>query len=152
MTVRSVPSGHFTEERLVLIRRCNASDFVRNISLTDCNALEEMHLNTEVIHHLPSVIRTVTSRQLKEIRFILSDPSLEKHYDCLDEWELIDVEICALADRIRSVAWEGWKLSLRFVVTSAIGTGAAGKSTAQLLSVSGQHKYITISTDRTGPP
>jgi hypothetical protein len=111
-----------------------------------------MHLNTEVINHLPSIIRTVTSRQLKEIRFILSDPSLEKHYDCLDEWELIDAEICALVDRIRPVGREDWKLSLRFVITSAIDAGAVGKSAALLLSASSQHKYITISTDCTGLP
>ena len=111
-----------------------------------------MHLNTGVINHLPSIIRTVTSRQLEEIRFILSDPSLEKHYDCLDEWELIDAEICALVDRIRPVALEHWKLSLRFVIASAIGTGATGKSAALLLSASNQHKYITISTDRVGLP
>jgi len=109
-----------------------------------------MHLNTEVINHLPSIIRTVTSRHLKEIRFILSDPSLEKHYDCLDEWELIDAEMCALVDRIRSVTWEDWKLSLRFIITSPIDTGAVGKSAAQLLPASSQHKYITISTDRRG--
>jgi len=111
-----------------------------------------MHLNTGVINHLPSIIRTVTSCQLKEIRFILSDPSLEKHCDYLDEWELIDVEICALVDRVRPVAWENWKLSLRFVIASAIGTGAMGKSAALLLPASSQHKYITISTDRVGLP
>ena len=134
----------------MLIRRRNSLDFVRNINLTDCNALREMHLNTEVINHLPSIIRTVTSRQLKEIRFILSDPSLEKHYDCLDEWELIDVEVCALVDRIRPVARKDWKLSLRFVITPVIATGVVRKSAALLLLASSKHKYITISTDRTG--
>jgi len=126
--------------------------FVRNINLADCNVLQEMHLNTEVINHLPSIIQTVTSRQLKEIRFILSDPSLEKHCDCLDEWELIDAEICSLVDRIRPAGWENWKLLLRFVITSPIGTGAVGKSVAQLVSASSKHKHITISTDRTGLP
>jgi hypothetical protein len=111
-----------------------------------------MHLNTEVINHLPSIIRTVTSRQLKEIRFILSDPLIEKHYGCLDEWELIDAEICALVDRIRPVGPKDWKLSLRFVVTSATDAGAVGKSAALLLSASNQCKCITISTDRTGLP
>jgi len=145
-------SWTFLKERLVLIRFCNTSDFVRNINLIDCDALREMYLNTEVINHLPSIIRTVTSRQLREIRFILSDPSLEKHCDCLDEWELIDVEICALVDRIRPVAREDWKLSLKFVITSAIDTGAVGESAARLLSASSQCKSITISTDRTGLP
>jgi hypothetical protein len=109
-----------------------------------------MHLNTEVINHLPSIIQTVTSRQLREIQFILSDPSLEKHCDCIDEWEPIDAEICALVDRIRPAGREGWKLSLRFVITSAIDTGAVGKTAARLLSASSQHKYIAVSTDRTG--
>ena len=111
-----------------------------------------MYLNTEVINHLPSIIRTVTSRQLKEIRFILSDPSLGKHYDCLDEWELIDAEICALVDRIRPVAREDWKLSLRFVITSVVDTSTIGEFAALLLSASNQHECITISTDRIGLP
>lgn len=111
-----------------------------------------MYLNTEVINHIPSIIKTVTSPELKEIRFILSDPSLEKHCDCLDEWELIDTEICALIDRVRPVRCEGWRLSLKFVITSAIDTGAVGKSAARLLSASSKHKYVTLSTDRTGLP
>jgi len=111
-----------------------------------------MHLNTEVINHLPSIIQTVTSRKLKEIRFILSDPSLEKHYDSQDEWELIDTEICSLVDRIRPTGQENWRLSLRFVITSAIDTSVVGKSAAQLLSASSKHKHITISMDRTGLP
>ena len=110
-----------------------------------------MHLNAEVINHLPSIIRTVTSPQLKEIRFILPDPSLEKHCDNLDEWELIDAEICALVDRIRPVGQEGWNLSVRFVIPSATDTGAGGNSAAQLLSAFSKHEYITLSiaTDRT---
>jgi len=111
-----------------------------------------MYFNTEIINHLPSIIQTVTSRQLREIRFILSDPSLEKHCDCLDEWELIDVEICALVNRIRPVARKDWKLSLKFFITSAIDNGTVGKSAARLLPASSQRKYITISTDRTGLP
>lgn len=111
-----------------------------------------MYFNTEIVNHLPSIIRTVTSPQLKEIRFILSDPSLEKHYDYLDEWELIDQEICALIDRVRPACSGDWRLSLKFVVTSAIVIGAAGKSAARLLPSSSKHKFITISTDRTGLP
>ena len=106
-----------------------------------------MHLNTEVINHLPSIIQTVTSRQLKDIRLILLDSSLEKHFDYLDEWELIDAEICALADRVRPAGREGWKLSVRFVVTSAVDAGVVGKSAARLLSASSRHKHVTISTD-----
>ena len=147
--IRDRAFSHFQEE-LLLTHYCNASDYVREINLTHCNALREMHLNTDVINHLPAIIRTVTSHQLKEIRFILSDPSLEKHYDCLDEWKMIDVAVCALVDRTRPVAREGWKLSLRFAITSVIDTGAIGKSTAGLLPTSSQHKHITISTDRTG--
>lgn len=111
-----------------------------------------MHLNTEVVNHLPSIIKTVTSPQLKEIRFILSDPSLEKHCDYLDEWELIDEEICILADRIRPAGCDEWKLSLRFAITSAIDAGAVGKPAAQLLPICSRHKHIIISTDRTGLP
>ena len=141
----------FMKERLELTHS-NTSDFVRGISLTDCDALREMHLNTEVINHLPSIIQTVTSRQLKEIRLILSDSPLEKHLDDLDEWELIDAEICSLVDRIRSAGQEGWKLSARFVITSAIDAGVVGKAAARLLSASSRHKYITVSTDLTGLP
>ena len=126
---------------------------MRNINLTDCDALREMDLNTEVANHLPSIIKTVTSHQLKEIRFILSDPTLEKHYDYLDEWELIDEEICSLIDRIRPTCGSGdWRLSLKFVITSVVDTGAVGRSAAQLLPASNRHKCITISTDRTGLP
>lgn len=126
--------------------------FVRNIDLADCNVLQEMYFNTDVINHLPSIIQTVTSPRLKEIRFILSDPSLEKHSDCLDEWELIDAEICALVNRIRPRDWEDWKLSLNFVITSAIDNGAVGKSAARLLSASSKHQHISIFTERTGLP
>ena len=130
----------------------NASDFVRNINLADCNALREMHLNTEVINHLPSIIKTVTSPELEEIRFVLTDPSLEKHCDCLDEWELIDKELCSLIDRIRPSHCKARTLSLKFVITSAIDTGTVGKSAARLLQASSQHKHMSISTDRTGLP
>ena len=142
------------KEGFVLTRRCNHSDFVRNVNLTDCNALREMHFNTEVITYLPSIIRTVTSRQLKEIRFILSDTPIEKHCDCLGEWKLVDVEICALVDRIllRPVAWKDWKLSLKFAVPSALSIGPAGKSVGKLLPASSEHKYITISAVRVEPP
>lgn len=134
------------EERLGLIH-WNISDFVRGISLADCDALQEMHLNTEVINHLPSIIQTVTSRRLKDIRLILFDSSLEKHFDYLDEWELIDAEICALVDRVRPTGQEGWKLSVRFIIHSAVDAGVVGKSAARLLSASSRHKYITVSTD-----
>jgi hypothetical protein len=136
----------------MLTHRCNISDFVRNTNLTDCDALREMYLNAELVNHLPSIIKTVTSRKIKEIRFILSDPTLEKHYDGLDEWEPIDAEICALVDRIRPTGLEGWKLSLKFVITSLHETGAIGKPAARLLPASSQHKYISISIDRTVSP
>lgn len=135
----------------LILTRCS-SDFVRNINLADCNALREMHLNAEVTNHLPGIIRTVTSPQLKEIRFILPDLSLEKHCDNLDEWEPIDTEICALVDRIRPAGREGWNLSVRFVITPVIDTGAVGKSVARLLSAFSQHECITLSVDRVGPP
>lgn len=109
-----------------------------------------MYLNTEVVNHLPSIIKTVTSPQLEEIRFILSDPTLEKHFDYLDEWDGIDTEICSLVDRIRPACCDNWKLSLRFVVTSVVYTGAVGRSAAQLLPASSKHKYVTFLTDRTG--
>ena len=111
-----------------------------------------MHLNTEVINHLPSIIQTVTSRQLKDIRLILLDSSPEKRFDYLDEWELIDAEVCALADRVRPAGREGWKLSVRFVITSAADAGVVGKSAARLLPASGRHKYITVSIDLTDLP
>ena len=93
----------------------------------------------------------MTSRQLKDIRLILLDSSLEKHFDYLDEWELIDTEICVLVDRIRPAGQEGWKLSVTFI-TSAIDAGGVGKSAARLLSASSRHKYITISTGLTDLP
>jgi hypothetical protein len=111
-----------------------------------------MRFNTEVINHLPSIVKNVTSPRLKEIRFILSDPLLEKHCDYLDEWELIDTEICTLVDRIRPASCRSWRLSLKFVITSAIGTGVVGKSGAWLLPASSIHECISISTDRTGLP
>jgi len=134
------------DERLGLTR-CDTSDYLRGISLTGCDALQEMHLNTEVINHLPSIIRTVTSRQLKDIRLVLSTSSLQDHFDHLDEWELIDTEICALVDRIWPTGREGWKLSVGFVITSDVDSGAVGKSAVRLLSASSQHKYITVFTD-----
>ena len=126
------------------------SDFVRNINLTDCDVLREMHLNAEIIDHLPPIIRTVTSPQLEEIRFILWDPLYEKHYDYLDEWELVDTEICTLIDRIRPAGREGWNLSLRLVTTPTTDTREVRKPAAQLFPASSQHKYITLSTDCTG--
>ena len=111
-----------------------------------------MVLNAEIINHLPAIIKTVTSPQLKEIRFILSDPSLEKHYDCLDEWELIDVEICALVDRIRPVCRDNWRLSLKFVVASPADAGVVERSAENLLSASNDHGHITLLTERTGLP
>ena len=150
--IRDRASKKYVGALLVLTCNRNTSDFVRNINLADCNVLREMHLNMEIVNHLPSIIKTVTSPQLEEIRFILSDPSLERHCDYLEEWELIDEEICALVDRIRPARYDSWRLSLRFVITSTIDTGAVGKSGAQLLPASNKHKYITISTDRTGLP
>ena len=142
------------KEEFTLTRHCNPPDFVRNVDLTDCDALREMHLNTEVINHLPSIIRTVTSRQLREIRFILSDTPLEKHCDCLEEWEPVDVEICALVDRIllQPVNWGDWKLSLKFAIKSVPGIGPVGNSVEKLLPASSQHKHIAISTIRVEPP
>jgi len=141
----------FVEERLGLTHSI-VSDFVRGISLTDCDALREMHLNTEVINHLPSIIQTVTSRQLKDVRLILLDLPIEKHFDDLDEWELIDAEICALADRVRPPGQEEWKLSVTFVIPSAVDAGVVGKFAARLLSASSRHKYITVSTNLTDLP
>ena len=144
----------FAREEFVLTRRCNPSDFVRNVNLTDCDVLREMHLNTEVINHLPSIIRTVTSRQLREIRFIFSDSPLEEHYDRLGEWELVDEEICALVDRIllQPVAWEDWKLSLKFATPSVAGTLPDGSVFGRLVPASSRHKYVTISTVLVEPP
>ena len=140
-------SSHFQKPVEELSVLTNATDFIRNIDLSDCNVLQEMRLNMEIVNHLPSIIKTVTSPELKEIRFILSDPSLEKHCDYVDEWNLIDEEICALVHRIRPASCETWRLLLRFVVTPAIGTGAVGKSAGQLFPTSSKLKYITISTD-----
>ena len=153
MTVRTITLGHSRKE-FVLTRRCNPSDFVRNVNLTDCDALREMHLNTEVINHLPSIIRTVTSRQLREIRFIFSDSPLEEHYDRLGEWELVDEGICALVDRIllQPVAWEDWKLSLKFATPSIGGILPDGSVFGRLIPASSRHKYITISTVLVEPP
>lgn len=106
-----------------------------------------MCLNIEVINHLPSIIRTVTSRRLECIKFALLESSPGERFDYPDEWELIDTEICHLVDQIRSPGREGWRLSVKFIATSATDSGAAGKPAAQLLPACSQHKYITISTD-----
>ena len=125
-------------------------DSVRNIDLTGCNVLREMHLDAEVISHLPPIIRTVTSPQLKEIWFVLLYPLDEEYCDYPDEWELMDTEICALVDRIRPAGREGWNLSLRLVTTPTTDTREVRKPAAQLFPASNQHKYITLSTDCTG--
>lgn len=110
-----------------------------------------MYLNTRVINHLPSIIQTVTSPQLREIRFILSDPLHDKDKNHIDEWELVDNEVCALVDRIRPTCGN-WRLSLRFVITSAFDTGAVGKLVALLFPASSRHQYINVSTDCAGLP
>ena len=124
-------------------------DSVRNIDLTDCNVLREIHLDAEVISHLPPIIRTVTSPQLKEIWFVLLYPLDEEYCDYPDEWELMDTEICALVDRIRPAGREDWNLSLGFAPAPADDAGEVGKSAVQLLPASSQHKYITLFADRT---
>ena len=108
-----------------------------------------MRFDTEVINHIPSIIKTATSRRLKDIQLVLSDSPFRKHFDNLDEWELIDAEICALVDRIRPTGQDGWKLLVRFVITLAVDVEVVGKSTARLLSACSSHNYITVSTDLT---
>ena len=103
-----------------------------------------------VINHLPSIVKSVTSPHLKEICFILSGLSLEKHCRFPDKWELLDVEICNLVDRIQPTCCQNWGLSLRFVITSAISTATAGKFATTLLPASAKHKYISASIDHPG--
>jgi len=88
------------------------------INLKSLDALKELELSTLFVQALPSVLRSIRSKHLRSIRFVLLIHQFEDDVDYLTRqlWRKLDFELCALADRIQAAnTHSSGELRVRFV-------------------------------------
>jgi len=111
--------------------------------------LKELELSTLVVRVLPSIIRTVRSGELESIRFFLLIHQLEDGVEepIRQSWSQLDVELCALANRVQAASKYGRRdLQVRFVDFDPTTPVWIVEDTARLyLPRSQEHKYISFS-------
>ena len=115
--------------------------------------LEGVQLNAYSVRHIPPILQTITSSKFAITLLTLLNEDLEHHLKNPQDWAQLDSEFCFLADRIRSArsssgGGDGWRLWVKFFVTSPASDHDIGRCVKGLLPESRKHGHIVI----TGEP
>jgi len=117
--------------------------------LTNLDALKELKFNFHDNGAIPPILRTITSRVLENIQFVLRERG--DGHQCVPEdpgrWAHIDRELCALADRLQSAqGFDRARLEVR-LVHERTGVGIQlMKVVRGLLPGTQMHRYISLTS------
>lgn len=124
-------------------------DYPDFIDLTNLDALEALELNACHVHYIPPILRTITSSNFVAILLTFSDGDLERHLKNPLEWTQLDLELCALVDRIRtshisSESGDSWCFWVKFFVTSPVSDRDFCECARRLLPKFSEYEHAEI--------
>jgi hypothetical protein len=114
-------------------------------NLESLDSLEELKIGTFQIKKLPPILRTITSNNLRSVQLFVQRGLLENNLEDPRQWDLVDWELCALADRLHSARrLDCVSLEVRLVDDSEVAGLDSVKFAKELLPESQKHRYISL--------
>jgi len=131
--------------RMTLTRLVFRTSAPGETSLVNLDALEELKFSSLQFYKLPPVLRTVTSKKFENIQLFDTERLVNRNEDP-KRWAPVDLELCALADRLQSARnFSPGGLRVSFVIGGSCRTSLRVVEYArELLPGSQKHRFISI--------